>query len=38
MKRLFLALLEFFVSLAVLTFIILFPVSTVSIIAWFFGL
>lgn len=38
MKRVIFALLEFFVGVAVLTFIILFPVYTVSIITWFFGL
>lgn len=38
MKRLVFMVIEFFVGLAVLTFIILFPVSTVSIITWFFGL
>lgn len=38
MKRLFFMVVEFFAGVAVLTFIILFPVSMVSIITWFFGL
>lgn len=38
MKRVFFAVLEFFAGLTVLTFIILFPASMVSIITWFFGL
>lgn len=38
MKRLVFMMVEFFVSMVAVAFIILFPVSIVSIITWFFGM
>lgn len=38
MKRLFFIVIEFVVGVIVCAFIILFPVSIVSIVTWFFGL
>ena len=38
MKRLFFMVVEFFFGVVAVAFIILFPVSMVSIITWFFGL
>lgn len=38
MKRVLFMVVEFFVGMVAVAFIILFPVSMVSIITWFFGL